>query len=73
MQHRFAGAVVVRLDVNGSMVGNPLAQAVVDCERFIDEAFEAHYEGVMLFWHHDVGGNTGLSRDRCKFVCFSAP
>ncbi len=70
VQARFGGSVVVCLDVSGSMYGNPLAQAVLGCERFVDEALEARYVVAMLLWHHGVAGNTGLSRDRQELTRF---
>jgi hypothetical protein len=42
----------------------------VGCERFVDEALAAHYEVAVLFWHHGVAGNTGLTRDRGDLVRF---
>jgi uncharacterized protein with von Willebrand factor type A (vWA) domain len=70
VQARFGGSVVVCLDVSGSMYGDPLTQAILGCERFVDEALEARYEVAMLFWHHGVAGNTGLSRDRQELTRF---
>ncbi|WP_331254193.1 vWA domain-containing protein [Modestobacter sp. VKM Ac-2981] len=70
VQARLGGAVVVCLDVSGSMYGYPLSQAVLGCERFVDEALEGHYAVAMLFWHHAVAGSTGLTRDRGELVRF---
>ncbi|MCZ2826061.1 vWA domain-containing protein [Modestobacter sp. VKM Ac-2982] len=61
---------MVCLDVSGSMYGYPLSQAVLGCERFVDEALEGHYAVAMLFWHHAVAGSTGLTRDRGELVRF---
>lgn len=63
VQDRFGGAVVLCLDVSGSMSGNPLAQAVDGCRRFIQEAHEAHYEVGLVFWHHGVEAHVPVMKD----------
>jgi uncharacterized protein with von Willebrand factor type A (vWA) domain len=70
VQRRFGGAVVLCLDVSGSMSGAPLAQAVRGCERFIEEALQAHYEVAMLFWDDGVVGRTQLSRNSSQLLSF---
>lgn len=56
LQGRFSGAVVLALDVSGSMQGDRIAKAVDGCGRFIDEALEAGYQVGLILWHHDVEG-----------------
>lgn len=63
VQSQFGGAVVLCLDVSGSMsVESRLERAVDGCLRFIDEAVRAGYEVSGLLWHHGVADYTALSR-----------
>lgn len=68
IQAQFGGAVILCLDVSGSMYGSPLRQAVKGCEVFIDEALGAGYLVSMLFWHHSIDGYTPLTRERAPLV-----
>ena len=43
LRSRFGGAVILALDVSGSMQGDRIGKAVNGCGRFIDEAVEAGY------------------------------
>lgn len=70
VQDRMGGAVVLCLDVSGSMYAERLAQAVAGCERFIGEALGAFYQVEMLFWHHDIAGHTKLVRDKDQLMSF---
>jgi Mg-chelatase subunit ChlD len=70
VQSRFGGAVVLCLDVSGSMSGPPLAQALQGCGRFVDEALRGGYEVAVLFWDHGVVGYTGLTRERHQLERF---
>ncbi|OYN93389.1 VWA domain-containing protein [Enemella evansiae] len=64
LQHLFGGgSVVLALDVSGSMAAHDagpkrdtqrLVMAVEGCQRFIQEAVEAHYSVGAILWHHDV-------------------
>lgn len=58
LRSRFGGAVVLALDVSGSMRGDRLAKAVKGCQRFIDEGVEAGYQVGVVLWHHDVEDST---------------
>jgi len=70
VQARFGGAVVLCLDVSGSMSGAPLSQAVAGCRRFVDEALKAVYEVAVLFWDNRVDGHTALTRDGAELHRF---
>lgn len=63
LRSRFGGAVVLALDVSGSMQGDRIAQAVKGCQRFIDEAVEAGYQVGVILWHHDVEGHAAPDVD----------
>lgn len=54
----FSGAVILALDVSGSMSGGRLEQAKQGCRRFIDEAAEENYAVGVILWHHDVSALT---------------
>ena len=54
LRSRFGGAVVLALDVSGSMQGDRIIKAVNGCKRFIDEADEAGYQVGVILWHHGV-------------------
>lgn len=62
VQDKFGGSVVLCLDVSGSMVGGPLAQAIDGCRRFIEEALEAHYEVGLILWHHGVAAHVSVTK-----------
>lgn len=64
LQSRFGGAVVLCLDVSGSMAGGRLAQAKDGCLRFVTEAIAARYDVAGLLWHHGIEGCTELDSDR---------
>ena len=57
LRSRFGGAVVLALDVSGSMYGDRLVKAVSGCHRFIEEAVANGYHVGVILWHHDVGGD----------------
>lgn len=54
----FLGAVILALDVSGSMSGSRLEQARRGCGRFIDEAVEDNYSVGVILWDHDVNAFT---------------
>ncbi|MGV1004576.1 MAG: vWA domain-containing protein [Candidatus Nanopelagicales bacterium] len=58
LRSRFGGAVVLALDVSGSMSGGRITKAVTGCRRFIDEAAEAGYQVGLILWNHGVEGST---------------
>lgn len=68
IQNWFGGSVILCLDVSGSMMGDPLRQAVQGCTMFVDQALDAGYEVSVLFWHHGIEGFTPLTRDRIALV-----
>jgi Mg-chelatase subunit ChlD len=52
MRRRFGGgAVVLMIDVSGSMYGQPLKEAVRGAKVFVQEAVEARYEVGLILWH----------------------
>ncbi|WP_322613904.1 vWA domain-containing protein [Dermacoccus abyssi] len=63
LRSRFGGAVVLALDVSGSMQGDRLIKAVKGCKRFIDEAVEAGYRVGLILWHHDVAADVPPEAD----------
>jgi uncharacterized protein with von Willebrand factor type A (vWA) domain len=70
IQDHMGGAVVLCLDVSGSMYPERLAQAVSGCERFIAEALDAFYQVEMLFWNQGVAQHTTLVRDKGQLLSF---
>ena len=54
----FMGAVILALDVSGSMTGSRLEQARKGCQRFIDEAVGDKYSVGVILWHHSVNAFT---------------
>ena len=56
LRSRLGGAVVLALDVSGSMHGDRIGKAIKGCRRFIDEAVSAGYQVGVILWHHDVEG-----------------
>jgi hypothetical protein len=54
VQARYGGAVLLCIDVSGSMSGTPLAQAIKGGVAFLDEAQEAHYSCGLVLWHHGI-------------------
>lgn len=72
LQRLFSGAVVLALDVSGSMEihdAGPdhdvqrLAQAVQGCCAFVTEAVDAHYAVGVILWNHDVMGSVPPASD----------
>lgn len=55
---RSSGAVVLALDVSGSMQGDRIVKAVQGCQRFVDEAVRAGYQVGVILWHHAVEGDS---------------
>ncbi|MGP4020984.1 VWA domain-containing protein [Saccharopolyspora sp. 5N708] len=50
LQQRYAGHVLLCIDVSYSMAGQRLAQAIAGGERFLAEAAAAHYESGLILW-----------------------
>lgn len=72
LQDRLGGAVILCLDVSGSMHGSPLTQAIKGSRRFISEALDGHYQVGVVFWHHDIADSFPLTRDRKALFNFLA-
>lgn len=51
-----SGAVMLLLDVSGSMAGEPLRMAVLGCEGFLNEAVAGGYQVGLILWSTDVVG-----------------
>ena len=54
VQERFGGTVMLCIDVSGSMVGAPLAEAVRGAAQFVAEAVAAHYRVGAILWDDGV-------------------
>jgi Mg-chelatase subunit ChlD len=54
IQQRYGGRVLLCIDVSGSMMGTPLAQAVAGGRKLISEAVAAGYQVGLILWHHGV-------------------
>jgi Mg-chelatase subunit ChlD len=63
LRSRLGGAVVLALDVSGSMQGSRITQAVAGCRRFIKEATEDGYTVGVMLWHHGVESSVVPSQD----------
>ena len=62
VQQHLGGAVVLCLDVSGSM-GGTLQRAVRGCRRFVDEALSRGYEVAVALWDGEVAGSVGPAQD----------
>lgn len=62
LQASLSGAVILALDVSGSMSGDRLVQAKRGCHRFIDEAVAENYSVGVILWHHGVSAFTPPNR-----------
>lgn len=63
LRARFGGAVVLALDVSGSMQGDRIAKAVTGCLRFVDEAVAGGYQVGVILWHHGVEDHVAPAMD----------
>jgi len=64
LRSSFGGAVVLALDVSGSMVASDnIRKAVAGCHRFIAEARAGGYQVGLILWHHDIDGAVPPSLD----------
>jgi uncharacterized protein with von Willebrand factor type A (vWA) domain len=54
LQGRFGGAVMLMIDVSGSMHGEPILQAVAGAMKFVREAVEARYHVGVMLWNTQV-------------------
>lgn len=54
LQRRHSGAVMLMIDVSGSMNGSPIRQAVVGAKAFVREAIEARYDVGVMLWNTTV-------------------
>jgi uncharacterized protein with von Willebrand factor type A (vWA) domain len=68
VQQAFGGAVMLCLDVSGSMSGSPLREAIEGCVRFVGEAFAAHYEVGVILWDDAVAAEHVITRDRAAVL-----
>src|SRR5258708_18437231 len=64
LQDRFGGgAVMLCIDVSGSMDGRPIREAVRGAMRFVDEAVAARYRVGVLLWNTDVAALAEPTQD----------
>jgi Mg-chelatase subunit ChlD len=54
LQAKHGGTVLLCIDVSGSMVGEPLRQAVKGGKKFLAEAEKAHYRCGLVLWSDKV-------------------
>lgn len=54
LQGRFGGAVMLMIDVSGSMHGQPILQAVAGARAFVREAVEVRYHVGVMLWNTQV-------------------
>jgi hypothetical protein len=54
VQAKYRGAVLLCIDVSGSMLGTRLEQAMAGGKQFLAEAFSADYDCGLVLWHHDI-------------------
>ncbi len=54
LQQQFGGTVLLCIDVSGSMDGEPLQQAIVGGEQFLNEAADAYYQCGLALWNNRV-------------------
>lgn len=64
LQARFGGAVVLCIDVSGSMSGSPLGQAIVGSKLFVAEALQNHYDAGVLLWDTGIQAAVAPTSDR---------
>lgn len=63
LQEPLLGKVILCIDVSGSMLGRPLAEAVRGAHEFVDQAVAARYRVGLILWHHGVALSVPLSGD----------
>ncbi|MFT4188843.1 MAG: VWA domain-containing protein [Aeromicrobium sp.] len=63
LRSEFGGAVVLALDVSGSMSGDRIRKAVEGCHRFVEEAADAGYSVGVILWHHGIEDDVAPSSD----------
>lgn len=54
IQRQYGGTVLLCIDVSRSMQGEPLRQAVLGGEQFLDEAVNAYYQCGLVLWNDAV-------------------
>lgn len=54
LQGRHGGAVMLMIDVSGSMNGRPILEAVAGAREFVREAVGAHYHVGVMLWNTTV-------------------
>lgn len=54
LQGRFGGAVMLMIDVSGSMNGRPILEAVAGARDFVREAVDARYRVGVMLWNTSV-------------------
>jgi uncharacterized protein with von Willebrand factor type A (vWA) domain len=54
LQGRFGGAVMLMIDVSGSMNGRPILEAVAGAKDFVREAVDARYRVGVMLWNTSV-------------------
>jgi len=63
VQGQFGGAVMLMIDVSGSMYGQPIENAVIGARAFVREAVEAGYKVGVMLWHTTVVAVSEPDRD----------
>lgn len=63
LQGRFGGAVMLMIDVSGSMNGQPILAAVQGAMEFVREAVDAHYHVGVMLWNTQVTALAMPTRD----------
>jgi uncharacterized protein with von Willebrand factor type A (vWA) domain len=62
------GAVVLMIDVSGSMDGTPILEAVRGAKQFVAEAVEARYKVSVMLWNTVIVAVTRLSDDETDAI-----
>jgi Mg-chelatase subunit ChlD len=73
LQGRFGGAVMLCIDVSGSMDGAPILEAVRGARQFVAEAVAAHYKVGVLLWNHRVENVCEPTSDGAAALAVLAP
>lgn len=68
LRAKYRGAVLLCIDVSGSMSGMPLRQAIEGGTQFLAEAFGAQYDCGLILWHHGVEAYVPLGTSRSELA-----
>lgn len=73
LQGRFAGTVMLMIDVSGSMNGTPIIEAARGARQFVADAVQAHYAVGVMLWNSAVVAISEPSDDPSPALAILSP